>query len=396
MVQLSSPKPDIQPLRTGDKKIRTQSRIDQTQSPERSKFQESLENEKSIGKKVSEKSAVSKKTTTAKQNSEDIEHELVNKKIVKKKSFSKKSLKNQNSIQSEVQLLLNSKSEAVSVKNHKSDTLIRVKKSSSEKKGSSQESSQLQTASVAASQMLQTGLVKAGLESSSKEDTLVSAELRPESPSNSLEEEFVQSVENSEIVKEGVDGTLLQDQRGHQNLAGKKKNSSGRTVRGGGLSDSPQISVEDRRTVKTEDARAVFAVAKKQDRKELTLEMAPKDDLTGTTVMVEAKDSTTQFVLNSAEEQKGSFLLNKQLQEGGTKELAKNIRFVLKDHNQGEIKLILKPEALGKVRIQLNLQENNIVGKIFVENNSVKQVFLNNLSNLTKALEDSGFQTSSL
>ncbi len=169
------------------------------------------------------------------------------------------------------------------------------------------------------------------------------------------------------------------------------RDSDGKAVR------SSLISVEDRRTVKTEDARAVFSPAGNGDSKELVLEMETGDDLTGTLQTGESRDASgRQFILHSAEEQKGSFLLNKQLQEGGTRDLAKNIRFVLKDNNHGEIKLILKPEALGKVRIHLNLDENNIVGKIIVENNSVKQVFQNNLADLSRALEDSGFDSAAL
>ena len=130
----------------------------------------------------------------------------------------------------------------------------------------------------------------------------------------------------------------------------------------------------------------------------MTLEFSGGDEeLPGMMVRSEDAGSThARFSLQTAEESKGAALLDRQLKNEGTAELTKNIRFVLKDNKEGEIKLILKPEALGKVRINLNLHENNIVGKIIVENNSVRQVFMNNMADLTRALEDSGFNSAAL
>lgn len=89
-------------------------------------------------------------------------------------------------------------------------------------------------------------------------------------------------------------------------------------------------------------------------------------------------------------------LLSQQLKNQTNQDIAKNINFVMKDNNQGEIKLILKPEALGQVKIHLDLNENNIVGRIVVENNSVRQAFNDNLSALSEALKEQGFDNASL
>lgn len=88
--------------------------------------------------------------------------------------------------------------------------------------------------------------------------------------------------------------------------------------------------------------------------------------------------------------------LAKQLKEGVNREVVKQTGIILKDNNEGEIRLILKPEALGKVKIRLHLQDNNIVGRIIVENNSVKEIFEQNLSDLTRSLAESGFKTAGL
>jgi flagellar hook-length control protein FliK len=76
-------------------------------------------------------------------------------------------------------------------------------------------------------------------------------------------------------------------------------------------------------------------------------------------------------------------------------EMVKHTGLVLKNNGQGEIHLVLKPESLGSVRIKLNLLDNHIVGKIIVDNNTVKQIMEENLGNLETALQQNGYQTAS-
>jgi len=84
------------------------------------------------------------------------------------------------------------------------------------------------------------------------------------------------------------------------------------------------------------------------------------------------------------------------LNRSGNAEIVRKIQFVLKDNNAGEIKLVLRPENLGNVRIQLSMNENNIVGRIVVDNQSVKDAFQNNLNQLNQILKDNGFDNAEL
>jgi flagellar hook-length control protein FliK len=165
-------------------------------------------------------------------------------------------------------------------------------------------------------------------------------------------------------------------------------------------SAGPEITLDDRRTPSAaEDGIVLKRVEHNAETGSMTLELTPgtEEELPGMMLRTDGDGaSAAKFSLQTAEESKGAALLDRQLKNEGTAELTKNIRFVLKDNKEGEIKLILKPEALGKVRINLNLNENNIVGKIIVENNSVRQVFMNNLADLSRALEDSGFNSAAL
>jgi flagellar hook-length control protein FliK len=76
-------------------------------------------------------------------------------------------------------------------------------------------------------------------------------------------------------------------------------------------------------------------------------------------------------------------------------ELVKTTGIILRDGG-GEIRLVLKPESLGSVRIRMNLVDNGIEGRIIVDTLAVKQVFDGNIDALEKALTAQGFQSASI
>ena len=84
-----------------------------------------------------------------------------------------------------------------------------------------------------------------------------------------------------------------------------------------------------------------------------------------------------------------------RLREMAGSELVRAAGIVLRDGG-GEIKLTLKPESLGSVRIRMNLVDNAIEGRIIVDNSAVKHVFEGSLDSLMRALTAEGFQTASL
>ncbi|OJH15519.1 hypothetical protein ER70_02310 [Borreliella bissettiae] len=57
--------------------------------------------------------------------------------------------------------------------------------------------------------------------------------------------------------------------------------------------------------------------------------------------------------------------------------------------------MVLKPKELGSIRINLNLDSNNnLLGKIVVDNQNVKMLFDQNMHSLNKMLGESGFNAS--
>lgn len=91
-----------------------------------------------------------------------------------------------------------------------------------------------------------------------------------------------------------------------------------------------------------------------------------------------------------------SSALMKQLEENVNSKIVKQSSIILKDGGSGEIKLILKPEQLGSVRIRLNLTDNRITGQIIVDSSAVKDIFEQNLQNLERAFKENGFDTAAL
>ena len=88
--------------------------------------------------------------------------------------------------------------------------------------------------------------------------------------------------------------------------------------------------------------------------------------------------------------------LHRFLNGEGPGRMADQARFILKDNDRGEIHLTLYPETLGKVKIALNLNGQHLDGRIFVENQNVKDVFQQNLNGLLQAFKDSGWNDLSL
>lgn len=72
-------------------------------------------------------------------------------------------------------------------------------------------------------------------------------------------------------------------------------------------------------------------------------------------------------------------------------DVVRQARYIFKGQNSGEISMVLKPEKLGRVRIKVNLQDNSVAGKIFVENKDVEAAFTEMLGELKEMFQDQGF-----
>jgi hypothetical protein len=86
-------------------------------------------------------------------------------------------------------------------------------------------------------------------------------------------------------------------------------------------------------------------------------------------------------------------LLSRELRGDLSGDIVKQAAVVLRD-GEGTIRLSLKPESLGKVKIHLEMAENKISGHIFVETEEALRAFEQEIHTLEQSFRDSGFEAS--
>lgn len=69
---------------------------------------------------------------------------------------------------------------------------------------------------------------------------------------------------------------------------------------------------------------------------------------------------------------------------------------LLRDADRGEIRLVIRPPELGRVRINLQMDNGHIAGRILVDNGSVREVFEQNLGALQRAFAEAGLELGDL
>jgi hypothetical protein len=77
-------------------------------------------------------------------------------------------------------------------------------------------------------------------------------------------------------------------------------------------------------------------------------------------------------------------------------EIVHQAGIILRDGGEGEIRLVLKPEHLGSLRIRLQLGESSLEGRIVVDNSNVKELLEAHLEQLKSALRQEGWASANI
>lgn len=159
------------------------------------------------------------------------------------------------------------------------------------------------------------------------------------------------------------------------------------------------FDVHDLRTSKVQNVENADekAVQKTAAKKEFEASVAQKND-SASQLTMELSGKASADITSSSSQAAGASgstfqsMLSASVQENAG-EIVKAGNIVLKDNNQGSINLILKPEALGNVKISLNLNDKVISGQISVQSREAFEAFRENLDSLKQAFAESGFDT---
>jgi hypothetical protein len=89
-------------------------------------------------------------------------------------------------------------------------------------------------------------------------------------------------------------------------------------------------------------------------------------------------------------------ILARELRQTVNDGIVRNAQVILRDGGEGLIRLSLKPESLGNVKIRLELTENKIAGRVIVESGEVLRAFERELASLEQAFRDSGYESAEL
>ena len=89
-------------------------------------------------------------------------------------------------------------------------------------------------------------------------------------------------------------------------------------------------------------------------------------------------------------------MLARELHQNFNGDIVRHASVALRDGGEGTIKIALKPESLGNVKIHLEMAENKITGRIIVESEEALNAFRKEIASLEKAFREFGFEGADL
>lgn len=220
--------------------------------------------------------------------------------------------------------------------------------------------------------------------------------------------------EKEALLSNLVDHSALSEKHAVQTVPARKRSRirrvktaestlPGKIGKSGNLTSSaPRIEVIDRRnriqepTVKS-DIRGVAG------RKAQRSESVGNRNNAGESVRVENRfvsvetdiELSPQAVGKGTERSAAAELARKLDAQAGT-DIVRQVKIVLNRANAGEVQINLRPDNLGRVRVRIQMVDNRLVGRIFVESAAAHEAFRSALDGLQAKLVENGFSAADL
>ena len=230
-----------------------------------------------------------------------------------------------------------------------------------------------------------------------------------ESPAGAGGKKDSVSKDRSLSKNEEIETLLKKTGRGDEaaSLRGKPENESpGRLdeLRSRSRRDRVTFEVRDMRTGETNAANnaqtrsytvtetAAGRVHGEAPVREITLELRLPDQHNGSTGQSTAQTTWEAKAGGTAIEN----MLARELHQNFNGDIVRHASMALHDGGEGTIKIALKPESFGNVKIRLEMTENKITGHIVVESEEALNAFRKEIASLEQAFRDSGFTNADL
>ena len=207
--------------------------------------------------------------------------------------------------------------------------------------------------------------------------------LSVEAPEQFLEEQAAAVQKTKTKISEEIPSSLKEKE---DKLSQKKKFA---------LDKDGKIIVTDLRTDTIDDKTAKNS----KDTHVKNVQAVKTDGNNSVQMTMNFSDQVQQNILSSSNQSASAAssnfqaMLTNQVQQNA-QEFVKAGSIVLKDNNIGTIKLVLHPESLGNVKINLQLSDKVISGQITVASQDAYNAFKDSADSLKQAFIQNGFETS--
>lgn len=212
---------------------------------------------------------------------------------------------------------------------------------------------------------------------------------------NLSEDKFKNLVQNPALTSEFNSGSSISKNK--EDIAVDEMNVKSFRKKEFSFDKDGKITVSDYRTSNIKENDLSDSNDKKTDLKisnvkftgnnsaEITMDLSNVEN-------TQANILSSNSQLASADGSNFQAMLSNQIQQNA-QDFVKTGNIILKDNDIGQIKLILNPESLGNVKIDLQISDKNITGRIVVASQEAYNAFKESADTLKQAFINSGFET---